>query len=103
MEINWQSEARQDLKNYFKNTKTMHPEKYISDLVKFVKNLKISPNLGLSYIDLYGFEIRELIFKQHKIFYYIKNEKIIILHVIHSSRDSKNILKIIKRYFNEKN
>ena len=100
MVINWTKPAQLDLKNYFLYTKTLHPEKYILNLIDYVDILKKFPSLGKNYIQINNTDIKMLIYKMHKIFYYIKNEQIYILKVAHGYMNDDTILKAFNDFFN---
>ncbi len=98
MVIKWQKQAKQDLKNYQKHSKILTDEKlknYIASLVEYVDILSSSPNLGMFFCRINSIDLRELIFKMHRIFYYVRNDKIYILAVVHTSRDIDNVIQHI--------
>ncbi len=99
MVVIWEKPARVDLNNYFKNTQTLHPEKYIYNLIDYVDTLKIFPDLGKQYIKIYDYEIKTLFYKMHKIYYYVKSDKIHIIKVIHTHANEDTVLKILNNYF----
>lgn len=99
MVINWTNPAKLDLKNYFSCTKTLHPENYIFNLIDYVDILKEFPNLGKNYIQINNISVKMLIYKMHKIFYYIKNEQIYILKVAHGYMNDDTILKAFNDFF----
>lgn len=99
MVIIWQKSAVQDLKDYLKFTKTSHPKQYISDLVDYVDILKNFPDLGKNYIEIYSVKIKVLIYKMHKIFYYIKDNKIYVIKVAHSHMNEDTILNAFNKFF----
>ena len=100
MVIIWQKSAVQDLKDYFKFTKTLHPKQYISELVDYVDILKKFPDLGKNYVEIYSVKIKVLIYKMHKIFYYANDDKIYIVKVAHSHMNEDTILNAFNDFFN---
>ena len=100
MVVIWKKPARLDLQNYFKYTETLHPEEYIFNLIDYVDTLKTFPNLGIEYIKIYDFEIHFLIYRMHKVYYYIKNNKINIIKVAHTHMNEATILKSLKNLLN---
>ena len=62
------------------------------------------PNLGKFIFKINNFEIRQLIYKMHRILYSTKEDKIYILVISHTTRNYKEIVNYIKTYFksNEK-
>lgn len=99
MVIKWQKPAQVDLKSYFKFTKTLHPQEYIFDLINYIDTLKIFPDLGKDYIEINNIKVKMLIYKMHKIFYYIKDNQINILKVAHGHMNEDTILKTFNKFF----
>lgn len=102
MVVLWSKQSKFDLKNYKKHSKIYTRGKldnYINDLVVYVDSLKSAPYLGKFFYVHNNIEVRQLIFKMHKIFYYIQNEQIIIIMITHTSRDLSSILAIINNFF----
>ena len=100
MVVKWSKYAIDDLKNCVQNSKiyaTGKLEKYINNLVLYVNDLQTSPLLGKEFYTYKEIEIRQLLYKMHRIFYYIYDDSIIIIMVTHTSRDLTNIIKAIKR------
>lgn len=103
MEINWTESAKNDLKEFKTITKKSNPNEYIKELVNNVKLLEDNKNLGKIYFYIKGYIIRQLVFEQHRIFYYEKNSIIHIIAVVHHKQDIKTKIKYIKKYFSKPN
>ena len=73
MEIKWTNLAINDLKEFKENTKMINPKNYILELVKYVDLLKDNHHLGKIYSYINGVIVRQLIYKQHRVFYYVGN------------------------------
>lgn len=55
--------------------------------------------LGKIYDYIDNLIIRQLVYKEHKIYYYIENEKTIhILSLVHHKQDTKSRLDYIKKF-----
>ncbi len=90
MEVIITKKARDDLHDFFNNSRTNTENyviNYINELLNCVDLISLSPHIGkiIDYIRFY--KIRQLIHRKHKIFYTIYNNKIYILRFIHSSRN----------------
>ena len=100
MEIVWTNEAKQDLFNFINNAR-VDTEKtateYVSKLVDYVENLSTNSQLGKSAFLINNIEIRQLIYKSHKILYFIQENSIYIIAVIHSKRD----IELYKKYLQD--
>lgn len=95
MVIIWYKQAIQDLKMYKQNSKMLTDEKinnYMISLVNYIDILSTSPYLGKLFCAINEIEIRQLMLKMHRIFYYISNNKIYILAIIHTSYDIDNVI-----------
>lgn len=99
MVINWTNSAIQDLKNFKNITKSVNANEYVSNLVITVDMLKEHPYLGKIYLYIKNSIVRQFIYKQHKVFYFIDNEIIHIIAVIHYREDITTRINFIKRNF----
>lgn len=100
MVVIWSKYAKNDLKNYKQNSKIHYKEnlnKYIENLILYVDTLKDFPSLGKIFYSYKNIKIRQLIYEMHRIFYYVQNGTVIIIMVVHTSRDLTNIMKEIIR------
>ena len=95
MEIIWSNLAKEDIKNFYKYSKSSKAKEYILSLIDYVSFLVQNPYLGKKLFSYNNLEYHILFFKYHKIIYTITNN-INIVSVVHSSRDIKRILRIIK-------
>ena len=98
MYIVWTESAKEDLANYRNESKILNVEIYIEKLIDYVDELENYPRLGKKIFNKKDKEIRKLIYKMHKILYYLENDKIFILAVLHGHRDMKVVEKYIKDY-----
>lgn len=98
MVIVWLKSAKQDLRKYKDNSKILTNQKldeYIISLVDCVDILSFSPKAGKFFCLINSIELRQLVFKMHRIFYYIRNKKIYILAVIHTSYNIDNVMEYL--------
>lgn len=101
MVIIWSNFAKNNLRDYLRNS---HRQKnnvsnYIKSLVNYVQNLIYFNSLGKVLYYYHSIEIRQLLYKQHRILYYISNQEIHILAILHTSQNLKTTLKFIKKFF----
>lgn len=102
MVVIWSEQSRNDLKNYVQNSKIITEDKisaYINDLVNYANSLESNPKLGKVFYIYKNIKIRQLLYKMHRLFYYIENDEIIIIQVVHTSRNVDNTIKYFKDYF----
>ncbi len=83
-------EARQDTENTAKA--------YMQKLVDYADILNSMPKIGknIKYI-ISNYELRQIIYKKHRIIYYIKENDIVIIAILHTRLDINKALKRIKR------
>lgn len=83
-------DARQDTENTAKA--------YMKKLVDYTDILSTMPELGkkMKHIIL-NYELRQVIYKKHRIIYYIKENNAIIIAILHTKLDIDKALKRIKR------
>lgn len=103
MEIIWYEKAKDDLVSYQRNSLMSKEkvEKYVDKIIEQIDNLQIFPEAGKIIFYEENTEIRQLIYKLHRILYTIRNNEIQIISIICTSQDfDSNILnKIFNKYF----
>jgi len=102
MDIVWLEDARNDLINYMKNSSIITDgkvEDYIINLVDYVDTLENTPYLGKLFFNHKGIEVRQLIYRMHRIIYYVKDNEVRILAVIHCARDIDYVMDYINAFF----
>ena len=103
MELIWTNQSILDLKEFRNYTKMSNPNVYISSLIKSVDLLVEQPHLGKIYSYIKGVIVRQLIHEQHRVFYYIKDNKTFIIAVIHHRQNVQEKYRYIKKYFDNNN
>lgn len=99
----WAKTAINDLKSYSQHSEIITEgkvEEYIECLIDYGNSLSFNPNLGKEFLDYKNTTIRQLLYKMHRIFYYIEKNEIIIIQVIHTSRNIDNVIAIMKNLLN---
>ena len=81
MVINWTNPAIIDLKEFKKITQKNNANEYIINLVNATNMLIENPRSGKIYTYINKIIIRQLIYKEHRIFYYLDNDTINIISV----------------------
>ena len=99
MVINWSSSAIDDLKEFKEYTKKSDSNKYILELIHYADNLITNPRLGKIYSYVNETIVRQLVYREHKIYYYIDDNKIHILTIVHHCQDMKTRINYIKKFF----
>lgn len=95
--------AKKDLRDFLLYSKAYREENkhfYINSLVEYIKNLNQFPDLGKTLFKIKKIEIKQLVYKKHKILYYYDFNQIYIITIIHNSRDMSKVLKSIKKDLN---
>lgn len=102
MVINWTRPAIRDLKD-FKEYSLTNTSDYILELTKNVNLLIEQPKLGKIFIYSNPHIIRQFIHKQHRIFYYLDNDTIYILAILHHKQNVTKKINYIKQYLAKNN
>ena len=98
MKIIWLKSAKDDLNSYKENSKIITDKKvedYINSLIDYVDTLQDFHQTGKFLFNNNGFEIRQLLYHMHRIFYAISNGNIYVISIYHTSRNINNILKYL--------
>lgn len=103
MVINWTNPAIQDLKDFAVYTQMSNVTDYIICLVESVNLLTGQPKLGKIFTYTNKYIIRQLIHEKHRIFYYIDDNIINIIAIIHHKQDVKRKIDYIKKYLKSQN
>jgi len=96
MEIIWTEHSRADLQCFLDNIHEgtdKSANNYILNLIDYVTTLKDNPYMGKSYPKPILVDMMQLIYRKHKILYTIYDNKILILAVVHNSRDMDKFFK----------
>ena len=68
-------------------------------MVRYVDVLAEQPRLGKIYLYTQGRIVRQLIYEKHRIFYYIDEDVIHIISVIHHRQSTQDKVEFIKRNY----
>ena len=96
MVIKWTTSAKQDLKDFIKNARIYNPTQYVTSLMDYAENLAISNQLGKFLFSINELEIRQLIYKKHRIIYYVEVDEVVILSVVHTARNLTKYIEFLK-------
>lgn len=99
MVINWTNSAMKDLQCFRENTKVINVTDYIFALIENVNLLLEYPQAGKAYFYAHNLLIRQLIYKKHRILYYVDEDIIHIISIIHHRQNIKNKIDFIKKFF----
>ncbi len=84
-----------------KNGTEQTAKNYMGKLVDYAEILNTMPNLGKDFpLELYDYELKQLIYKKHRIIYHVKDNNVVILAVIHTRLDVKKAIRSIKKGIN---
>ena len=100
MEIKWTELAKDDIKEFYEITQMSKPKEYILGLIENVQLLAEQPKLGKIYSYMHGYLIRQLIHEQHRIFYYIEDDVIYIISIVHHKQNINEKIKYIEKFIN---
>ena len=98
MVIIWSNFAKNNLRDFATSTYMQHPKDYIKSLVNYVSILSEQNYLGNKLYSINNVEIRQLLYKKHRILYSINNNAVQILAVVHVIQDLTTTINYIKRF-----
>lgn len=99
MVIKWSNFAKTNLQDFVRYSRLSSPNSYIEELVNMVYILEGNPRAGKNIDFSNQQEIRQLVYKMHRIIYRISNNEIQILAVLNSNQDIKTAINLIKKFF----
>ena len=103
MVIKWTPLAIEQLQNFIKISKAEEYtiKDYISSLIEFTNQLLWSNEMGKVMFKLNNVSFRQLLYKKHRIIYYIKKDEIQIVSVVHTSQSLDKAITILERYYKD--
>ncbi len=103
MVIKWTPLAIEQLQNFIKISKAEEHniKDYISSLIEFTNQLLWSNEMGKVMFKLNNVSFRQLLYKKHRIIYYIKKDEIQIVSVVHTSQSLDKTITILERYYKD--
>ncbi|MBI4722421.1 MAG: type II toxin-antitoxin system RelE/ParE family toxin [Candidatus Stahlbacteria bacterium] len=90
MNIEWTEPAVSDLesiKDYIARDSVPYASRFVEKVIEAVENIKGFPEIGRKIPEIDKENIRELLVHNYRIIYRVETERILILSVIHTSRD----------------
>lgn len=101
MVIKWTPLAIEQLKNVKETSKAKsnNIKDYITSLINFTSNLLLNNELGKVMFKLNDVRFRQLLYRKHRIIYYIKEEEIQIVSIIHTSQNLERAISILEKYY----
>ena len=95
MNIRWTEPAVLDLENirdFISRDSKYYAVEFTTKIIDAVEKLCLLPSMGRKVPEINDISIREIIFNNYRIIYRIENSKrILILGIIHATRDINNI------------
>ncbi|WP_405232529.1 type II toxin-antitoxin system RelE/ParE family toxin [Lentisalinibacter salinarum] len=96
MRIEWTAPAEADLRvlfDYIARDSAASAERFIDRILESVGKLADHPQMGRSVPETDSRDIRELIFrKSYRIIYAVRDDRILVLAIVHTSRDMEGTL-----------
>ena len=101
MVIKWTPLAIEQLQNFVEISKaeTHNVKKYITSLVDYSNSLLSNNELGKVMFILDNVKFRQLLYKKHRIIYYIKKDEIQIVSVIHTSQNLERAIAMLEKFY----
>ena len=99
----WSDNALENITEFINNSMGRSDARnYMFNLVDYADNLKHMQKLGKDFeYRILDYELRQLIYRDHRILYSIRENDIVVFAVLHTKIDIEKALKRLKRDFNE--
>lgn len=90
MKVEWAEPAVKDMesvRDYIRRDSEHYAARFVEKIVDAVENLRLFPMMGRHVPEAEEENVREILFYNYRIIYCVETERIIVLSVIHGSRD----------------
>ena len=101
MVIKWTPLSKEQLQNFMKISKAEKHNiiKYVIELVNYTDSLLANNQMGKVLFILDKVEFRQLLYKKHRIIYYIKENEIQVISVIHTSQNLDKAINVLQKLY----
>ena len=90
MKVEWSQPARDDLaqiRAFIAADSPRYARQFVERIIGAVRRLREFPLLGRKVTEADRDDVRELIFQNYRVIYYVEEQRVFVLSVIHGSRD----------------
>ncbi len=90
MRISWSARATADLRDlraYIAKDSASYARRFVAKIIASVETLTAHPEIGRRVPEAERDDVRELIFRGYRIIYFVRQDHLYIVTVIHGSRD----------------
>ena len=77
----------QDIENFIARDSVLHAIAFVDRVVESAETLLKNPRIGRVVPEFNREDLREVIFRSYRVVYLLQGDKIVILRVVHGSRD----------------
>ena len=77
----------QDIEDFIARDSVLHAIAFVDRVVESAETLLKNPRIGRVVPEFNREDLREVIFRSYRVVYLLQDEKIVILRVVHESRD----------------
>ena len=95
-EVRWSLNASQDLQeleDFIARDSLLHAINFIDRVVETAETLVRNPKLGRVVPEFGRDDLRELLFRGHRVVYLLRDEVVTILRVVHGARDLSDLVR----------
>ncbi|ULA62525.1 MAG: putative Toxin RelE2 [Nitrospira sp.] len=83
----------QDIENFIARDSILHAVTFVDHIAESAETLRKTPHIGRIVPEFNRPDLREVIFRSYRIVYLVQNDGVVILRVIHSSRDLQALIR----------
>ena len=77
----------QDIEDFIARDSVLHAVAFVDRIVESAETLLKNPRIGRVVPEFSREDLREVIFRNYRIVYLLQDERVIVLRVVHGSRD----------------
>jgi toxin ParE1/3/4 len=95
-EVRWSLTASQDLQeleDFIGRDSILHAINFIDRVVESAERLQEAPQLGRVVPEFGRDDLRELLFRGHRVVYLVRDEVVTVLRVVHGARDLADLVR----------
>ncbi len=83
----------QDIEDFIARDSILHAVTFVDHIVESAETLCKTPHIGRIVPEFNRPDLREVIFRNYRIVYLVQNDGVVILRVVHGSRDLQALIR----------
>lgn len=97
MVVIWTKTAKTQLKDFAEHSHYGKVREYIEEMVNYTSSLEEFEKIGIPFATYNTKQVRQLIYKNHHIFYHVASDKVFILSITHMAQDLTDVNRLLNQ------